>query len=131
MTIISRKGDQGKSYWLDKAVDKDDLLLDVIGAIDEVQCSLGIAKAEVGFGTVKNQIEEIQKDLWSVAGQLAGYNKSKGGDKLPDLENRIKDMEVEIEEWERGLPTIRDFALPGANKKEALIQLCRSMVRRV
>ena len=57
MTIISRKGDQGKSYWLDKAVDKDDLLLDVIGAIDEVQCSLGIAKAEVGFGTVKNQIE--------------------------------------------------------------------------
>jgi cob(I)alamin adenosyltransferase len=130
MTIISKKGDQGKSYWLGKAISKDDLLLETVGTIDELQCTLGIAKAEIEYGFLRTQIDDIQKDLWSIAGRLAGYNKSKGV-KLVNLENRIKDMEIEIKEWEKELPTVRNFMLPGVNKKEALLQLSRSMIRRV
>jgi cob(I)alamin adenosyltransferase len=127
--MVTKKGDQGKSYWLGKAINKDDLILEVVGTIDELQCSLGIAKAEIEYGFLWNQINDIQKDLWSIAGRLAGYNKSKGI-RLVNLEDRIKDMEVDISEWERELPTVSEFSLPGVNKKEALLQLCRSMIRR-
>lgn len=130
MTIVSRKGDQGKSYWLNKAIDKDDLLLEAIGTIDELQCTLGVAKAEIGGEYLKTEIESIQKDLWSIAGRLAGYNR-KTNTKLVDLGKRVKEMEMEISEWEKDLPTVRDFTLPGINKKEALLQLCRSVIRKV
>lgn len=130
MTIISRRGDQGKSYWLEKAVNKDDLLLETIGTIDELQCTLGVAKAEIEYGFLWTEIENIQKDLWSIAGRLAGYKKGTKT-KLVNLEQRVVEMEMEIETWERGLPTVSDFTLPGQNQKEALLQLCRSMIRRV
>ena len=129
MTITTKQGDQGISYWLNKAVPKDDLLLEAIGTIDELQSALGIAKSEIEYGFLKNEIEMIQKDLWLIAGSLAGYETAKKGS--IDLGKRVKEMEVEIDAWERELPVIRDFALPGENKKEALIQLCRSMSRRV
>lgn len=130
MTIVSRKGDQGMSYWLDKAVNKDDLLLEVIGTIDELQSALGVAKAEIGEGFLSSEIEKIQKDLWSIAGRLAGYGE-KTKTKLVDLAGRVKEMEMEITAWERELPTIRGFTVPGLNKREALLHLCRSMTRRV
>lgn len=91
MTITTKTGDDGKSRWLGKVVDKDSPLLEAVGALDELQA-------------VVND-EKIAEDLYQIMGEIA-Y----GAEKL-DFGGRILAMEKEIEKLESELPRVNKFLI--------------------
>lgn len=120
--ITTKKGDKGKSYWLDQVIDKDDLVLDVIGDLDELQSVLGVARSKIMDFELNRQMVKVQKDLMAIASVLAGYPKK--------IEVRVKRLEKGIKEWEKGTP-FTGFIIPGEYDVSALVHWGRTICRRV
>ena len=55
--ITTKTGDDGKSRWQGKVVDKDSPLLEAVGTLDELQSLI--------------EDQEIQKDLHTIMGTIA------------------------------------------------------------
>ncbi len=129
MTIYTKKGDRGKTglYSTHKSknirVGKDSLIIEAIGCIDETNTFLGLATSFIKFGKLKNKVIEIQKHLFEVGAILAGANLN--------LDDRIVlQMEKEIDEMDKTLPTLKHFILPGGGYAGSLLFMARTFVRR-
>lgn len=127
MSITTKTGDKGKSVWVAKdgkhELWKDDPMLEVIGEMDGLQSALGVVRAMVTNKDLNFMIKEIQLDLWTMSGVLAGYQEWKD-------EGRVKAMEVGIKKWERELPTVKKFVVPGETQVGARLHWCRAIARR-
>lgn len=109
MSVVTKTGDDGKSRFLGKVVDKDSDLLEAVGTLDELQ-----ALIEGG---------EIQKDLYGIMGEL-GYDK-----KVDSLELRVTSLEKEIERIEKDLKPITGFLI-FKNEKARRLNFARTVCRR-
>jgi len=119
MSIVTKRGDKGKTEVRGKMVDKSSEIVNVLGNIDELNCFLGWLKVE----TQDKNVELLQKDMWQISGRLADNNKI-------DLKKRIKWLETSINGMEKKLAVLKNFVVPGINRKEAICQICRSVSRR-
>jgi len=118
-SIVTKKGDNGRTEVRGKMVDKSSEMVDALGNIDELNCYLGWLKLVLK----DKEIELLQKDMWQISGYLACNNKI-------DLEKRIKWLETSIYSIEKKLTVLKNFVVPGTNRKEAVYQICRSVSRR-
>lgn len=114
MTVTTKSGDKGVSYWKDKSVGKDNILIETIGTLDEVQAIMEM----VGI-----DLEEIKVDLWGIMGEIA-YEK-----KYERLEERIEVMEKTIDELEEKLPKIEKFVI-FKDARAIKLNWLRTVVRR-
>lgn len=119
MSIVTKRGDKGKTEVRGKMVDKSSEIVNVLGNIDELNCFLGWLKVE----TQDKNVELLQKDMWQISDRLADNNKI-------DLKKRIKWLETSINGMEKKLAVLKNFVVPGINRKEAICQICRSVSRR-
>ena len=119
MSIVTKRGDKGKTEVRGKMVDKSSEIVNVLGNIDELNCFLGWLKVE----TQDKNVELLQKDMWQISGRLADNNKI-------DLKKRIKWLETSTYNIEKKLAVLKNFVVPGINRKEAICQICRSVSRR-
>ncbi len=124
MTIMTKTGDEGKTTCGNKRVYKDDLLVEAVGSIDELQSNLGMIKIVCKTVDLNNQIENIQRDLLMISGELAC------GFKFENLDKRIIEIENSIKKMEEELPELKEFIIPGVNLIEAQIQIARTVCRR-
>jgi cob(I)alamin adenosyltransferase len=125
--ITTKTGDQGQTTCGNERVDKDDLLVEAIGTIDELQANLGIIKCNLNVETFCEmflRIENIQKDLMNINGELAC------GIKFDNLEKRINEIENDLKAAEKELPELKEFVIPGKNSAEAQTHVCRTVCRR-
>jgi cob(I)alamin adenosyltransferase len=114
MTITTKSGDAGVSYWKDRGVHKDDILIETIGALDEVQAVIGVCKID---------LEEVMTDLWGIMGEIS-YGK-----KYEKLEERISQMEKVIDSLEDSLPRLEKFVI-FKKEKAAKLNWIRTEVRK-
>jgi cob(I)alamin adenosyltransferase len=105
MAITTKSGDAGVSYWKDRGVHKDDILIETIGALDELQAVIGICGID---------LEEVMIDLWGIMGEIS-YGK-----KYEKLEERIAEMEKVIDSLEISLPKLEKFVI---FRKEKAVKL--------
>ena len=112
MSIVSKKGDRGETWYFDKRVRKDSELMEAVGSLDELQAVCGLVK-----------LEKIQKDLYEIMANLDKETRNK------KLETRIREMEKEIEVMETKIKVPREFVI---FKKEKAVKLnwVRTVVRR-
>jgi len=114
MSVYTKKGDKGKTGVLNgKRISKDSLLIEAIGAIDEVNSWLGMVG---GLGG-------IQKDLMTISSILAGA-------KLEFVLGKTKKLEQEIDRLDKLLPSLTHFILPGGGKIGSELHFARVLVRR-
>lgn len=130
MSIYTKKGDKGQtdlfeSKCLNKIrIDKDDIRLKVIGSIDELNSCLGVITSlsedekEILF------IIKIQKDLFLVNSLIAGVKN------IRFLENKANYLEKKIDFYEKRLPKLTNFILPGGSLISSFYHLARSMTRK-
>ncbi|HVB94551.1 MAG TPA: cob(I)yrinic acid a,c-diamide adenosyltransferase [Acidimicrobiales bacterium] len=133
--IYTKTGDDGTTGLLyGGRVPKDSLVMQINGAVDEAQASMGVARAETDAGSeVDTLLIGLERDLYvlmaEVATDAAKRAKLVAGSTLvtPEmvgvLESRIDDL---IERFE--MPA--EFVVPGATRVSAALDLARTIVRR-
>lgn len=127
MRIYTRTGDKGEtSLFGGTRVLKSSIRVEAYGAVDELNSAIGVSVAETKNIKLKTRLINIQSDLFEVGSALANPNKSK----VNNLEERVKDFEVMIDEMMKVLPELRNFILPGGGIVGSQLHLVRSIARR-
>lgn len=127
MPIYTRTGDTGTTALFGgKRVAKNHTLVDVYGSVDELNSWVGLIASGLREEHLKKLFHEVQSDLFSIGGNLAGWKSDLSG-----LETRTTQMEVEIDAMDKELPELTNFILPGGVTLAAQTHITRSVCRRV
>jgi cob(I)alamin adenosyltransferase len=124
MKIATKVGDKGRTKLLgEKFCLKDNPLVNLLGEIDELNSFLGLY-ASFSSSLSQKKILHTQKILF-LSGKLLLLKESK----FPELET--ENLEKQIEEMEKKLPSLNHFIIPGGSKKAGFCHVCRAVCRRV
>jgi cob(I)alamin adenosyltransferase len=107
-------------------LDKNNLRFRVIGAIDELNSWLGLAKSLTEDKKLRKILQTRQEDLFEVSSELA-----KGRAKKKFSLRKVRKLEKEIALWQKDLPRLKSFIFPGGSQLSALLHLGRTVCRRV
>lgn len=131
MKIYTKTGDGGTtSLFGGKRVDKDNLRLDAYGNVDELNSLIGTILAQNPPSELSKKLERIQVELFALGADLATPGEVKV--KVPRVRKPfIQRLEKEIDLWQKRLPKIIKFILPGGGKVGAKLHLARTVARRV
>lgn len=132
INITTKTGDRGTSrLYSGEEISKSHLRLETYGEIDELVSLLGIAKCHVGKDRIKDEILQLQKDLFVVASEL-----STTADKLDTLAVRVDKvfldrLELRREALNGDTAIPEDFIIPGSTLPSSYLDLARCVARRV
>jgi len=124
--IYTKTGDDGTTGLGDgKRVYKDEPRVEAYGTIDEANSAIGVILSNtVQKNELRDCLINIQHDLFEIGGELC-IPSHKTIDK-----NFIKRLEEELDEFNKNLPPLKEFILPGGGKAAAACHLARTIVRR-
>ncbi len=130
--IFTKGGDQGMTSLGDgKRIAKSDLLIQAIGAVDEANAAIGVARLAT-TGAADDALRRIQNDLFDLGADLSVPPPAGGetDDKLRINEPQISRLEQEIEDFTQSLEPLESFILPGGTPGAAHLHLARTITRR-
>lgn len=136
--LYTRKGDGGTTKLFDcpqgKRVDKNALVFEALGTVDEVNSLIGLIKVhahergeilkhQTGDSSFATILEKIQNLLFSIQAELGGS---------PDMikEEHIVYLEDIIAKVEEGIPPITTFIIYGGTLVSAHLDIARAVTRR-
>ena len=124
-TLYTRRGDDGTTGLGDgQRVEKSSLRIEVIGTLDELNTLLGIAVAHGVPTAAKKLLQELQRQLLILGGELAlAQTQAIDG-------GRIRFLEEQLDALDRKLPPLSEFILPGGTPAGATLHLARTACRR-
>jgi cob(I)alamin adenosyltransferase len=123
--ITTRTGDAGETGLGDGSrVPKDHPRVAALGDIDELNSALGLVLAEELPKEVRAVLSEVQQDLFDVGGELSIPGHAMLGP------NQVSNLEKAVEGWNKGLPPLKEFILPGGSRAGAAAHLARTICRR-
>lgn len=132
--IYTRTGDTGEtSLFGGGRVPKDHRRVVAYGEVDELNATLGLVVATEPRDLEVGLMEAIQRDLFSIGGQLASPKPDRVSRALEKAEippSRIEELERAIDRMETELPALKSFVLPGGTTKAALLHIARTACRR-
>lgn len=152
MRIYTKTGDSGTtSLFGGKRVGKDDLRIDAYGNVDELNSLLGFVIADMSvmlneneeskridsspkaqndmYTEVINKLTRIQEELLVLGSDLSCPPDARV--KVPRVSKVfITRLERDIDAWEKTLPQLKNFILPGGSPSSAILHLARSVTRR-
>lgn len=124
--IYTRTGDDGTTGLGDgRRVDKDSARVEAYGAVDEANSAIGLVLAA---GTLPDRVRqcltEVQHDLFELGGELCipGH--------VAVQQDFVDRLERSLDEFNRDLPPLQEFILPGGGQAAAACHLARTIVRR-
>jgi ATP:cob(I)alamin adenosyltransferase len=127
MGIVTKTGDDGLTgLWSGERVRKDDIRVEAYGTVDELDSVLGEAKHYLKRPDCRGIVEEIQRDLYRIAGELATRTGAFSSPLRDDDEQRIK---THIDCYEAEVP-LHGFVVPGATLQSAKLDVARTVCRR-
>ena len=123
--ITTRTGDKGETGLGDGSrVAKDSARIVALGDVDELNSMLGLLLAEPLPQDVRDALVAVQHDLFDLGGEIA----VPGHTSL--TQRQIQRLEDQLERWNRDLPALKEFILPGGARAAALAHLARTLCRR-
>lgn len=123
--IYTRTGDKGTTgLGSGERVDKDSLRIEAIGTVDELNCTVGMVLVHDIRDNLRSTLSEIQHKLFDLGGELSmpGYRAISAED--------VTALEQELDEYNAGLPPLKEFILPGGGPASAACHLARAICRR-
>lgn len=123
--IYTRTGDDGTTGLGDGSrIDKDSPRVEAYGTVDESNSAIGVVLAAAVPDAIRKCLTEVQHDLFELGGELCipGHR---------TIEAQFIDrLERQLDEFNAGLPPLKDFILPGGGQAAAACHLARTVVRR-
>lgn len=134
--IYTRGGDFGETSLVDGSrVKKNAPRIEAIGAIDEANAALGLARLYTGGGHSTAgpdaMLGRIQNELFDLGADLATPGpETPGGKALRIVADQVLRLEHEIDLLNGELEPLQSFILPGGTEVAAALHLARTVVRR-
>lgn len=149
MKIYTKGGDDGTtSLFGGRRVDKNSLRIDAYGNVDELNSLIGVIVSDIAdyssrrsrevtqknmtvkdLRTLEKKLLRIQRELFVLGSDLATPLDVKT--KVPRVnKSGITRLEKEIDAWQKDLPLLKKFILPGGHRTAAKLHLARSVARR-
>jgi cob(I)alamin adenosyltransferase len=135
MKIYTKTGDKGKtSLVYGERVSKEDARVEAYGTCDEANSVIGLGISElirtnwVGMADVVIILRNVQTVLFHVGAELATPTGKEV--KWEVRESDIVALETEMDKWDKELPPLANFILPGGHVAGATFHLARTVVRR-
>ena len=135
MKIYTKTGDKGLTYlYGGKRESKNSAIISVIGGIDELNSFLGVVLSELPATQstdVKEKLLRIQSELLRLGADLATPLDFKQKQVIERIKSeQVTQLEKEIDYWQKQLPVLRNFVLPGGNIIAARLFYARTLCRR-
>src|SRR5450759_4692263 len=123
--IYTRTGDSGETGLGDGSrVPKDSLRVHALGEVDELNSLIGLLLAERLPVGIRAALGSIQHDLFDLGGEVCipGHTSMK--------ESQVSRLEALLDDYNRNLPALKEFILPGGTRAAGLAHLARTVCRR-
>jgi cob(I)alamin adenosyltransferase len=135
MRIYTRSGDKGTtSLVYGTRVPKHDLRVEAYGTCDETNSMIGLALSYLDNEewTEKDLFLEtmyrVQTILFHVGSELATPSDREVLWKL--RKEHVKELETQIDKWDRDLQTLKNFILPSGHPTSSALHVARTVARR-
>lgn len=135
MRIYTRSGDKGKTSLIyGQRVPKNDLRVEAYGTCDEANSMIGLAlsfleNAEWDEKDVfLKTMHRVQTILFHVGAELATPSDKEVSWKLK--KEYIKELEDQIDEWDKDLAPLKNFILPSGHSASSALHTARTVARR-
>jgi len=123
--IYTRTGDKGETGLGDGSrVPKDSLRVHALGEVDELNSVVGVLLAEKLPAGARAALVRVQHDLFDLGGEVCipGHTSM--------TEAQVARLEALLDEYNRDLPPLKEFILPGGTRAASLVHLARTVCRR-
>ena len=123
--IYTRTGDKGTTgLGNGERVAKDCPRIEAIGAVDELNCTIGRVLVHDLREAIRDCLQEAQHKLFNLGGELSipGYQAVKTED--------VTRLEGALEQFNAQLPPLKEFILPGGGRAAADCHIARAICRR-
>ena len=135
--VYTKAGDSGETYLVGgQKISKDHLRVCSYGEIDELIALVGGCRESIIYfnqTNIKNLLpilKRIQNELFNVGNMLA-TTEGKVYNNMPQVDkNHIKNLEEEIDFYNKKLPVLKSFILPGGSDINIWFHLSRTVCRR-
>jgi cob(I)alamin adenosyltransferase len=123
--IYTRTGDTGETGLGDGSrVPKDSQRVHALGEIDELNSAIGLLLAEALPADIRTVLADIQHDLFDLGGEICIPGRASMS------EGRVAQLETLLDGYNRDLPPLKEFILPGGTRAASLAHLARTVCRR-
>jgi cob(I)alamin adenosyltransferase len=134
MKIYTRTGDEGQTGLFGGGrVSKTHPRVEAYGDVDELNATIGLARAIELMPRVDEVLVPLQRDLFAIGALLATPDRDKMKKQLEKAsidERRIGELERAIDDGDGELDPLRSFILPGGTPKSAALHVARTVCRR-
>ncbi len=124
--IVTRGGDKGETSLGDGTrIAKDDRRIALIGDVDELNSTVGVAIAHLDKGETQDVLVAVQHDLFDLGGALCFPC-------APLLsEAHVARVDKAATALNETLPPLKEFILPGGAPAVAFLHVARTVCRRI
>lgn len=126
MKIYTKTGDSGYTQYLNDRVKKCCLGIKTLGAIDELMSILGVIRASTKSSLIYDDLKWVQSRLFTLNSMLATTKELN----YPITQEDVEMLEDFIDHYDRDLPTLKNFILPGGSLTGSQLHYARSICRR-
>lgn len=134
MRIYTRTGDAGDTGLFGGGrVAKNHPRVEAYGDVDELNATIGFARAIEQMPRIDEVLVPIQRDLFAIGALLATPDREKMRQHLEKArvdEDRITQLEHAIDDGDRELEPLKSFIVPGGSPKAAALHVARTVCRR-
>jgi cob(I)alamin adenosyltransferase len=134
MKIYTRTGDRGDTGLFGGGrVPKTHPRVEAYGDVDELNASIGFARAIEPMPRVDEVLVPLQRDLFSIGALLATPDRDKMKSHLEKAridDSRVRELERAIDDGDDELETLKSFIMPGGTPKAAALHMARTVCRR-
>ncbi len=123
--IYTRTGDDGTTgLGNGERVTKDCPRIEVIGAVDELNCAVGRVLVHDLRDAMRECLQDVQHKLFDLGGELSipGYQAVTAED--------VTRLEAALNDFNAQLPPLKEFILPGGGRAAADCHMARAICRR-
>lgn len=125
--LYTRLGDAGETRVLGgRRVSKTSLVVEALGAIDELNAWLGAAATLVTASGLAEEIRWAQERLIEVGSSLAAYPEESSAPTAQDIQR----VEQRIDSWTAEVAPLSSFVPPGGTIASAVLHIARTVCRR-
>ena len=123
--IYTRTGDGGATGLAGgQRVEKDSVRVHAMGEVDELNCCIGAVLVQPVAEAVRACLVDVQHALFDIGGEL-----SMPGAAFVD-DAYVEGLERRLDDFNRDLPPLKEFILPGGGPAAAACHAARAVCRR-